>query len=289
VAAALTVSDALALASKSLDPVPELRESARQDAELLLRHVLGLTAAQVRAYPERPLTSEESQALESALNRRLRREPIQYITGTQEFWGLPLHVSPAVLIPRPETEVLVESVLAELHASSHPQAPRILDIGTGSGAIAIALARELPAAQITAVDLSSDALAIAQQNAARLVPNRIRFLDSDLLTGLPADEPLFDVIVSNPPYVPDADCATLHPQVRDYEPASALFAGQLGMDIYRRLIPQAHVRLNPSGLLALEFGFAQQPALANLLAGWAAVRFLLDLNGIPRVALARRS
>jgi release factor glutamine methyltransferase len=288
VAAALTVREALAAATRALEHAPEPRDNARQDAEMLLRHVLSLNAAQVRAYPERVLTAEEHRTLQAALARRCAHEPIQYITGTQEFWGMPFLVSPSVLIPRPETESLVEAVLEEVRASDNLHAPRILDIGTGSGAIAIALAHELPAAQITAVDLSSDALAVAQQNAARLAPVRIRFLASDLLAGLPADEPLFDVIVSNPPYVPDLDRDTLHPQVRDFEPASALFAGPLGMEIYRRLIPQAHACLRPGGLLAMEFGFGQQSALTELLAGWANLRFLPDLNGIPRVVLARR-
>ena len=173
---------------------------------------------------------------------------------------------------------------------SSPQPPprQILDVGTGSGAIAIALAHHLPQAQLTAVDLSPAALEVAATNAARHhLTNRIRFVESDLLEALALGE-TFDAIVSNPPYVPAADRHTLHPQIRDYEPATALFAGPDGLDIYRRLIPQAHAALKPNGLLALEIGQGQRDAVAALLADWRTVRFLNDLQQIPRVALARK-
>ncbi len=162
---------------------------------------------------------------------------------------------------------------------------RILDIGTGSGAIAIALAHHLPQAHVTATDISTAALAIAKENAARHNA-RIDFLESDLLDSL--SEERYEVLVSNPPYVPDSDRATLHPQVRNYEPATALFAGVDGLAIYRRLIPQARAALTPNGLLALEIGHGQRDAIAALLSGWNSVRFLDDLQSIPRVALARR-
>ncbi len=215
----------------------------------------------------------------------MKNEPIQYITGEQEFYSLALRVTPAVLIPRPETEHLVESVLVELKTL---RAPRILDVGTGSGAIAIALAQYLPEAHVTATDISTAALALAQENAARhQLTGRIQFAESDLLTALP--EQTFDAIVSNPPYVPEADRTALHPEVRDYEPATALFAGEDGLAIYHRLIPQARAALVFNGLLALEIGYGQRDAIGELLAGWNVVRFIDDLQGIPRVALGRKA
>jgi release factor glutamine methyltransferase len=264
---------------------PELRETAARDALTLLLHTLGITRAQFYADPYRVLAPVDRDAYEAAIARRLTNEPIQYITGEQEFYGLALHVTPAVLIPRPETEHLVESVLAELN---HQVPLNILDIGTGSGAIAIALAQHLPNAHITAVDISPAALEVAAANAARHnLTNRIHFLESNLVDALPPSDN-FDVIVSNPPYVPTSDRDTLHPQVRDHEPATALFAGADGLDIYRRLIPQARAALKTNGLLALEIGHSQRDPIGALLAAWNAVRFVDDLQGIPRVALARK-
>lgn len=224
-------------------------------------------------------------AYEAAIARRVANEPIQYIIGQQEFFGFALRVTPAVLIPRPETEHLVEAVLAELKSSP---VQRILDIGTGSGAIAITLANCLPEAEIVATDISPAALAVASDNASRHgLLGRISFIQSDLLAALPNQT--FGAIVSNPPYVPETDRLILHPQVREYEPPSALFAGMDGLAIYRRLIPQAQAALTSHGLLALEIGHGQRDGLAAQLAGWSSVRFLDDLQGIPRVVLARRS
>ena len=280
---AASLSSILARATSQLEASLDLREFAARDALTLLLHTLGITRAQFYANPDREVTPKQQAAYEAAIARRLANEPIQYITGDQEFFGLALRVTPAVLIPRPETEHLVEAVLAELKSSP---APRILDIGTGSGAIAIALAHHLPQAQVVATDISSAALAIARENAARHnLADRIMFFESDLLASLSGP---FDAIVSNPPYVPEADRATLHPQVRDHEPASALFAGADGLAIYRRLIPQALAALAPNGLLALEIGHGQRDAIAQLFAGWSSARFVDDLQGIPRVALARR-
>ena len=279
-----------------------MRDSAHRDALLLLLHALGISRAALHADPGRILTLDQQALYEDLILRRLASEPIQYITGEQEFYSLTLHVSPAVLIPRPETEFLVEAVLAELDPASHFQ---ILDVGPGSGAIAIALAHHLPNAHVTATDISSAALAIASSNAARHhLSSRIRFVEADLLDfsnlfilseGAAAEvegpaPPLsaFDAIVSNPPYVPAADRATLHPQVRDFEPAAALFAGPDGLEIYRRLIPQARAALKPGGLLALEIGHGQRDAVAALLAGWNALRFVDDLQQVPRTALARK-
>ena len=282
----MTLRDALTYGSDQLQRNPDLRADAARDAALLLRYALGISHAAQLADPERELTPAQQAAFDALVQRRLANEPIQYITGEQEFYGLALRVTSAVLIPRPETEQLVEAVLAELDPT---QPVRILDVGTGSGAIAIALAYHLPHARITAVDLSTAALEVAASNAAHHgLAGRIRFVQSDLLDARPPDELPFDVIVSNPPYVPTADRASLHPQVRDHEPAAALFAGPDGLDVYRRLIPQARTALRPNGLLALEIGQGQREAIASLLSGWNKLRFLDDLQQIPRIALARK-
>ncbi len=282
----MTLRQAVCAARDQLSSVEDLRPTASQDAELLLLHTLSLPRTTIYAYPGRLLNPREQAAFAAVVSRRMQREPVQYITGVQEFYGLSLAVSPAVLIPRPETELLVEGALNRLPQTGPV---RIADIGTGSGAIAIAIASHLPQAHLTAIDLSADALALAHHNATiHQVVDRIHFLASDLLAALPPDAPPFDAILSNPPYIPDADRASLHPQVRDFEPAGALFAGTDGLSIYERLIPQARQHLGPAGLLAMELGAGQQPALARLLHDWHAVQFLIDLQGIPRVVLARR-
>jgi len=325
----MTARETLTRATAQLSASPELRDTASRDALLLLLHTLNLSRAAFHADPGRTLTPAEQVAYDALIARRLANEPIQYITGEQEFYGLALHVTPAVLIPRPETEHLVEAVLHELgyhpvaelgrhpaietachpaaerrdlpiETACHPAAERrdlllgdspplhILDIGTGSGAIAIALAHYLPNAHITATDISPAALEVAAANAAHHhLATRISFVESNLLVALKPGS-TFDVIVSNPPYVPVSDRETLHPQVRDHEPATALFAGPTGLDIYRRLIPQAQAALRPNGLLALEIGHGQRDDLTALLRNWHAVRFVDDLQQIPRVALARR-
>ncbi len=282
----MTLRQALTAAAAQLAGDEHLCDNAARDAELLLLHQFGINRAQFFANPDRELTEEEEFVYRQSISRRARHEPIQYITGQQEFYGLNLHATPAVLIPRPETEHLVEAVLKLLPAD---QPLKIADIGTGSGAIAIALAVHLPQAAITALDISPDALAIARPNAAEHnVADRIRFLQSDLLSTLGCEAETFDAIVSNPPYIPTSDRDTLHPQVRDHEPAAALFAGPAGLDIYRRLIPEAWSALKPGGLLALEIGHGQQTDLSLLLASWQEVSFLNDLQQIPRVALALR-
>ena len=281
----MTLRQALTLATQQLATSEHLHTNAHRDAELLLLHTLQILRTTLLAHPNRELSPADEALYESHIARRLKNEPIQYITGQQEFYGLPFKVTPAVLIPRPETEHLVEAVLAHL---PHNQPLRIADIGTGSGAIAIALAVHLPQAQITALDLSPEALQIASINSeANAVANRITFLQSDLLAAV-ANETPFDAIVSNPPYVPETDSPTLHPEVRDHEPHTALFSGSEGLDIYRRLIPQSHILLKPNGLIALEIGHGQREALANLLSGWHQLHFIDDLQQIPRVALATR-
>ena len=268
-------------------------ERARLDAEALLLHILR------RKDPTRNkawlMTHWSSQAIpevkaemEALVERRKTGEPLQYITGQSEFFGLPFSVGPGVLIPRPETEHLVEEVLrlARLIPETNPH---IADIGTGSGIIAVALASSLPKAQITAIDCSPQALTIARENAARNeVSNRITFLEGDLLTPLAGQR--FEIIASNPPYIPTADHESLAIEVRDHEPHSALFAGEDGLDLYRRLIPEALSLLVPNGWLVLEIGFGQQPDIHSLLAsaGYDQIHFVPDYQNIPRVACAQR-
>ena len=284
----MTVQQALTRASP---PV------ARRDAETLLLHLLGRDRAWLLAHPEAVLSPAHLLAFEKLLARRAAHEPLQYLTGQQEFFGLTLKVSSAVLIPRPETELLVEAVL--LWAQAQPHAPlHLVDVGTGSGAIALALATHLPSASITAVDLSEAALSIARENAERHgLATRVRFVHSDLLdallpevhSGLSLETRLrLDAVIANPPYIPAPDAPDLQPEVRDFEPHMALFAGEDGLGIYRRLIPAAAAALRAGGLLAMEFGFGQRDALAALLDGWDEVHFLDDLAGIPRVVLATR-
>ena len=286
----MTLREALTRAAGQLSAHPDLRPTALADATLLLTHALGVSRATLRAHPERAIDRDQQAAFQRLIERRLRFEPIQYILGEQEFYGLPLRVTPAVLIPRPETELLVEAVAARLPPrNGEPERPlRIADVGTGSGAIALALAHLLPRASVTALDLSPEALALARQNAAALgLGARIRFVASDLLDAV-VTEPAFAAIVSNPPYIPEADAPTLHPQVRDFEPSQALFAGPTGLEVYERLIPKSASLLVAGGLLALEIGHGQKPRIAELLTFWDHVEFLDDLQQIPRVALARR-
>jgi len=282
----MTLHRALNAASTQLAADPHLHPTASRDAELLLLHTLQIPRVTLLAHPNRELTPDQQTLYENNIARRLRHEPIQYITGQQEFYGLVLSVTPAVLIPRPETEHLVEAVLDLLPAN---EPLKIADIGSGSGAIAIALAVHLPNAEITALDISTDALAVAAANAREhKVAARIKFLQSDLMSALDRQAGTFDAIVSNPPYVSESDRDTLHPQVRDHEPAIALFAGENGLNIYHRLIPEALNALKPNGLLALEIGHGQQVAIAALLGTWRNVSFVNDLQQVPRVALARR-
>jgi release factor glutamine methyltransferase len=281
----ITRREALTAAADRLAQNPHLADTSTRDAETLLLHILQIPRSNLLAYPDSPIIPDQQTAYEAAIARRLTHEPIQYITGVQEFYGLLLHVTPAVLIPRPETELLVEAVLTRL---SHSEPLRILDVGTGSGAIAIAIARHLPLAQVTAVDISPDALAIARHNATiHCVADRISLLPSDLLSAVEGET--YDAILSNPPYVSTADQPTLHPQVRDHEPPTALYAGPTGLDVYTRLIPAAHAALTHGGLLALELGHQQSDAIEQLLSGWNDISFVKDLQQILRVALARKA
>jgi release factor glutamine methyltransferase len=234
--------------------------------------------------PTMPNVGNEHQAL---VLRRLNGEPIQYITGEAEFFGLPFRVTRDVLIPRPETEHVVEKVIELAAGMARPQ---IVDVGTGSGAIAVSVAAKIPSAAIAAIDISAAALDLARENAKRNgVTDRIRFLDGNLLA--PVSEEKFDFVVSNPPYVPETDRTSLSVEVREYEPGLALFAGADGLAVYRRLIPAAYDALVPSGWIVLEIGYGQQEAIRSLLAEskFMEIGFTADLQGIPRVAYARRS
>ncbi len=257
--------------------------AARRDAELLLLHCAGIDRTMLLTHPDRTLNDAQASAYRDAIARRARHEPVQYITGVQEFYGRPFRVSPAVLIPRPETEHLIEAVLG-----IRPQPRRILDIGTGSGVLAVTLALEIPDAAVAATDISCEALGVARWNAQALgAAERIRFVASDLFAAV--SEERFDCVVSNPPYVPAHE--VLEAQVGDYEPPLALFAGADGLDIYRRLIPQTAAALDPGGHLLLEIGHGQQDAIDALLhaAGFGEVQFIHDLQSIPRVAVARKA
>lgn len=257
--------------------------SAGQDAELLLRHVTGLNRAALLTGPQRQLSAEQSAVYSAYLERRAANEPVQYILGEQEFYGLRFEVTPEVLIPRPETEHVVDQALALLLKD---KAVRIADVGAGSGAIGVALACALPRAQVVALDISRGALGVCRRNAeAHNVADRMEFMLSDLL-GAVADRPFFDAIVSNPPYIADGEL--LEAQVCDYEPHLALFAGPTGLETYKRLVPQAQELLTPEGWLLLEIGSGQKASLQPILAGWREVSFQDDLQGIPRVAIAKR-
>jgi release factor glutamine methyltransferase len=315
--------------------------SPRMNAELLLMFTLDCDRAYLYAHPERELTGEERGRYEAVLGERAQGVPAQYITGHQEFWGMDLIVSPAVLIPRPETEHVIETVL-ELAGTGFrdagargprglkpsllprsgtagsgalpgtgdrrplsktsdrsdalvdraggqecpPHTIRIADVGTGSGCIALALAKELPGAEVYATDVSAAALEIARANAARLgFRGRIEFRQTDLLAGLPCD---FDFIVSNLPYVGESEEDQVQLEVRRYEPRSAVFAGPTGVEVIARLIPQARAALRPGGWLVLEISATIVSAVQGLLQHWEEARVISDLQSIPRVVQARK-
>jgi release factor glutamine methyltransferase len=282
--------------------------SPRMNAELLIMFTLDCDRAYLYAHPERELSFDEARRYDEALARRASGVPAQYITGHQEFWGMDLVVSPAVLIPRPETEHVVEAVLELVlrrdsgleqeqkqeqnqkprTGVSAPHGLRVVDVGTGSGAIALALAKELPKAEIHATDISAAALEVAQANAARLeLTSRIAFRRADLLEGFPPAS--FDLVVSNPPYVGESEEDSVQLEVRKFEPRNAVFAGPTGLEVIDRLIPHAHTVLRPGGWLVFEISGTIAYRVEKLLAGWDEVAIRNDLQGIARVATARKS
>jgi release factor glutamine methyltransferase len=259
--------------------------SARMNAETLMKFTLGCDRAYLYAHPERALTPDELERYQTAIGERAAGKPSQYITGHQEFWGLDFLVTPAVLIPRPETEHVIEMVL-DLVREQDTRAPRIVDVGTGSGCIALALAHELPDAHLEASDISAAALEMARANAARLnLDRRVRFYHGDVLEAATGE---FDFVVSNPPYVPRSAPEKVQKQVFDHEPHTAVFGGESGMEVYQRLVPQAQERLRSGGWLVVEIGFSQLSEVRELLGGWSEVRVKEDLQGIPRVVAARK-
>jgi release factor glutamine methyltransferase len=260
----------------------------RREAGTLLAHAAGLERTYLLTHDEEPLTTEQLSRFESAIARRAAGEPSQYIRGVQEFYGLDFEVNAAVLIPRPETELLVETALALLDAQA---APELCDVGTGSGCIAVSLLHARPDARAVAVDISTDALAVAARNAARNgVADRLKLLRSDCFSAL-EDEPAsrFDLIASNPPYVAEDALATLQPEVRDHEPRVALTPGGDGLSVIRRLVTEAPRFLKPGGHLIFEIGFDQSERVAALVdpAVWTLLGIHRDLQGIPRTVALR--
>jgi len=264
--------------------------SPRMNAETLLMFTLGCDRAYLYAHPERKLTAAEQNRYDEAIAQRTQGVPAQYITGHQEFWGMDIIVSPAVLIPRPETEHVIEAVLRLIdggRAFPPGKSVKIVDVGTGSGCIALALAKEKPQAEIHATEISREALEIARANAARhQLQDRIHFHQTDLLQGLaPAT---FDLVVSNPPYVGESEEDQVQLEVRKFEPRKAVFAGPTGLEVIERLIPQAQTVLPPGGWLVMEVSGTIADGVKRLLIGWQQVSITTDLQDIPRVVSARK-
>src|SRR5215475_11937386 len=240
-------------------------ENHRLDAEVLLRHVLKIQKEQLYLNGDAPISAEQEAEFRSLLSRRSRREPVSYITGQKEFWSLDFFVTPAVLIPRPETELLVEVALQYIARLGSESPVKVLDLGTGSGAIAVCLAKEHGAAEIVAVDISPVALDLARLNAGRHgVADRIQFLPGDLFTAIKASLETFDLIVSNPPYIRTGELSMLAPEIREWEPAIALDGGVDGTDTYRRIIGEGHRYLTPGGSIVLEIGADMGRDIADL-------------------------
>jgi release factor glutamine methyltransferase len=261
-------------------------DEAALDAEVLARHVLNCDRATLLTRAQDPLPSAFGRLYDELVRRRIAREPVAYIVGHREFWGLEFDVTRDVLIPRPETELVIEEALAVF--PHKPVVHTIIDVGTGSGCLAVVLAVEFASAAVVAIDSSPMALEVARSNADRHnVSERLSIVRGDLLQGVDMSA---DLIVSNPPYVPDADAATLPPEVARFEPASALYAGPDGLGVIRRLLTEAPGRLAPEGRLIVEFGFGQESAAREtaLQTGWTTERVRRDLQGIPRVAVLRR-
>jgi release factor glutamine methyltransferase len=282
----MTVQEALrhAVAQLQSEPIG----SPRMAAEALLMHVLDRDRAFLHAHPEYELTPSESKQFEEAVAKRASGIPLQYITGHQEFFGLDFIVTSAVLIPRPETEHLVESALGLIRESQIDK-PRVIDVGAGSGCIILSVANSLLNPDLHAVDISPDALAVAKENAERLrLTDRVKFHQGDLLTEFLGASDSFDFVLSNPPYVGLSEADKVQREVREHEPHIAVFGGKRGLDIYERLIPQAHQVLKSGGYLLMEIGYSIEQPVHALLENWKDVRTVPDLQGIPRVVIARK-
>ena len=258
-------------------------DEALVDARLLLQHSLGVNYAWLIAHTHDDLTDAQLQSFEQLLSRRLKGEPVAYILGMREFYGLPLKTTSATLIPRPDTETLVEAALDKLPTN---QNLKVLDLGTGTGAIALAIGKSRPHADVTAVDFSHEALSVAQENAQNLQITNVRFLQSDWFSSLQGEK--FDVIVSNPPYIAEDDAHLTQGDLR-FEPLTALASGKDGLDDIRRIIQAAPSHLNRNGWLMLEHGYDQAEKVGELLTlhGFEQVSHVPDLSGTLRVTLGR--
>lgn len=257
---------------------------ARLDAELLVAFAAGRDKTYLIAHPEAELTTEQENRLAYLMLRRASREPLQYVLGHQEFYGLAFEVTPDVLIPRPETEILVERAI---HFLAKTSSPRFCEIGVGSGCISVSILNELIVASAVACDISAKALEVARRNAERnRVADRLKLILSDVLDSVPEEK--FDAILSNPPYVPELDLATLQPEVRDHEPTIALTSGPDGLNVIKHLIDIAPLYLKTGGLLLVEMGFNQSGRVRKLIDDglWTDIEFLPDLQGIPRILFA---
>lgn len=281
-----TVGDARAWAAKEFKRAR--MQSPDISVDLLLGVVLACDRVRILSHPEEVLSEENWMRFQELVSRRLMGEPLQYLRGEQEFFGLSFEVTPDVLIPRPETETLVEKAI-QLIREHFPSGCRFLDIGTGSGCIAVSIAHEVPSSIPFGTDLSMSALRIARRNSARQ-HTFVQFIQSDLLECFPV-RPCFDFILSNPPYVALEECDTLPSEVRKYEPHNALFGGSSGLEIYRRLIPEVPSRLRTGGFLLVEAGAGQSERIGRLIerAGLALEEVLEDLHGIPRCLVGRKT
>lgn len=263
-----------------------------QEAVWLLEHALALRSHQLVSQTDRLVSPDVRARIEALVARRVAREPLQYLLGTQEFCGLEFSVSPAVLIPRPETELLIQYIVGHVHALSEAT---IVDVGTGSGCVAITLAARLKGRRILAIDRSPEALEVAQRNAVRhAVRDRIEWLEGDLLAPLRERQvaDTIDVIVSNPPYISESDWAGLEPEVRVFEPRMALIGGTQGTEFHERLLRESREFLAPGGLLIMEIGVGQAATVrqfAEQIGGYTALRIIEDAAGIERVVMAQRA
>jgi len=289
-----TISNALTEASHVLREAGV--DEPRRTAGSLLQHALGVDRAHLLARDDQVLSENDFQNFIRLVNRRAGREPLQYVAGHQEFFGLDFKVTPDVLIPRPETEHLVERVLSlsRKDAALQSRGPLIADVGTGSGCIAVALAVSIPESRVLAIDISPGAIQVARYNAeAHSVGDRIEFLEGDLLAPLEGREleGKLDFIVSNPPYVPDADIDHLQREVRCHEPRVALSGGRQGLDFYRRLLDESPAYVKQRGYLVCEIGFSQLDCIRDLIASppWELIEVTADLQGIPRTLTIQRT
>jgi release factor glutamine methyltransferase len=282
-----SIHNRVSAASHRLRAVGIPQPEADMDARLLAQEVLAWDAAKYLTSSHDAPPQDFDARYRALVARREAREPMAYILGRQEFWGRPFIVRPDVLIPRPETELIIETALGLFPDRGRPL--RIADVGTGSGCLAVTLAAEFPAATVAATDISSAAIDVARKNAQLLgVVDRVAFAQSDVLAGVQGP---FDLVVSNPPYIPDLDRLTLQPEVVEHEPGDALFGGPDGLAVARRIVSAAAAALAPSGWLLVEFGLGQAEGMAGLISaapGLTMVALKRDLQGIPRTAVAKR-